>query len=456
VREDIRGSIAHVRMLGRQGIVPQDEAKQIEVGLWRILDEVEAGEFHLTIADEDVHTGVERRLRELIGPVTGKLHTGRSRNDQVISDMRLWSKGAVIEIARGVIGLAEALIDVATEHADVVMPGYTHLQRAQPVLLAHHFMAYVEMLERDLDRLWDTLRRTDVLALGSGALAGVTYPIDRKFVAEDLGFEKISANSMDAVSDRDFVLDLLFTCSMIMLHISRLSDEIIFWSSGEVRFLVLSDAFATCSSIMPQKKNPDIAELARGKSGRVLGHLMAMLTVVKGLPLTFNKDFQEDKEGLFDAVDTTLAVLDVVPPMLRTASFNRERMAEAAIGDFSLATDAADLLARNGVPFREAHEVVGRLVRYCSDRGKAFSDLTEEEWAGAHPVFAVQRPPLGALESVKARDVEGGTAPTRVIAHIKHEREQMMRWRDWLAHHDEARAALFTRPNPERVNDANR
>jgi argininosuccinate lyase len=445
VREDIRGSIAHIRMLGRQGIVPEEEANQIEDGLWRILDEVGAGEFHLTVADEDVHTGVERRLRELVGPVTGKLHTGRSRNDQVINDMRLWAKGAIIEIARSLLGLAEALIDVATEHSDVVMPGYTHLQRAQPVLLAHHLLAYVEMLERDLNRLWETLERTDVLALGSGALAGVTYPIDRWAVAGDLGFEKISANSMDAVSDRDFVLDLLFTCSMIMLHISRLSDEIIFWSSGEVRFLVLSDAFATGSSIMPQKKNPDIAELARGKSGRVFGHLMAMLTVVKGLPLTFNKDFQEDKEGLFDTVDTTLAVLDVFPPMLRTATFNREKMAEAALGDFSLATDAADLLARNGVPFREAHEVVGKLVRYCSDQDKAFSDLTDEEWTKAHPVFASQRPPLTALESVLARDVEGGTAPARVAASLKREREQMVRWRDWLAQRDEARTALFTR-----------
>jgi argininosuccinate lyase len=446
VREDIRGSIAHVRMLGRQGIVPLEEAKQIEDGLWRILDEVEAGDFHLTIADEDVHTGVERRLRELIGPVTGKLHTGRSRNDQVVNDMRMWAKGAIVEIARGVVGLAEALIDVATNHSDVVMPGYTHLQRAQPVLLAHHLLAYVEMLERDLDRLCDTLERTDVLTLGSGALAGVTYPIDRWLVAEDLEFEKISANSMDAVSDRDFVIDLLFTCSMIMLHVSRLSDEIIFWSSGEVRFLTLSDAFATGSSIMPQKKNPDIAELARGKSGRVFGHLMAMLTVVKGLPLTFNKDFQEDKEGLFDAVDTTLAVLDVFPPMLRSATFNREKMDEAAIGDFSLATDAADLLARNGTPFREAHEVVGRLVRYCSEHGKSFSELTDEEWADAHPLFVSQRPPLTALESVKARDVEGGTAPRRVAAKLEHERDQITRWRGRLAEWDEARAKLFARP----------
>ena len=286
-----------------------------------------------------------------------------------------------------------------------------------------------------------------MLALGSGALAGVTYPIDRRSVAEELGFEKTSTNSMDAVSDRDFILDLLYSSSMIMLHVSRLSDEIILWSSGEVRFLTLSDEFATGSSIMPQKKNPDIAELARGKSGRVFGHLMGMLTVVKGLPLTFNKDFQEDKEGLFDAVDTTLAVLDVFPPMLRTATFNREKLAEAAIGDFSLATDAADLLARNGVPFREAHEVVGKLVRYCSDHGKAFADLTDQEWADAHSIFANQRPPLTALESVLARDVEGGTAPGRVQLNLEFAREQLEGWQAWLDDRDDERAALFTRPS---------
>jgi argininosuccinate lyase len=443
VREDIRGSIAHVRMLGRQGIVQQGEAEAIENGLWRIYAEVEQGDFHLTLADEDVHTGVERRLRELIGPVSGKLHTGRSRNDQVVNDVRMWTRGAILAIASGVLDLAVALSDVASVHPDVVMPGYTHLQRAQPVLLAHHLLAYVSMLERDLDRLEDAYRRTDVLALGSAALAGSAYPIDREFVAADLGFAAISTNSMDAVSDRDFVLDVLYACSLIALHVSRLSDEIIFWSSGEVRFLELSDAFSTGSSIMPQKKNPDIAELARGKTGRVFGHLVGMLTVVKGLPLTFNKDFQEDKEGLFDTVDTILAILDVFPPMLRTATFRQDNLAEAATGDFSLATDVADMLAKNGVPFREAHEVVGRLVRYCADHGKSFADLTDEEWSMAHPLFAAKRPPLTALESVSARDVPGGTAPARVADALEAAKQRLEDQRSWVSEREAVMAALF-------------
>ncbi len=450
IREDIRGSIAHIRMLGRQGIVSTGEAEAIEDGLWRILAEADAGELQLVLSDEDVHTGVERRLRELIGPVTGKLHTGRSRNDQVINDVRMWSKGAILALASGVIDLATALTDVADAHTNVVMPGYTHLQRAQPVLLAHHLLAYVSMLERDLDRLQDAYRRTDVLALGSAALAGSAYPIDREFVAADLGFAAISANSMDAVSDRDFVLDVLYASSLIALHISRLSDEIIFWSSGEVRFLELSDAFSTGSSIMPQKKNPDIAELARGKTGRVFGHLVGMLTVVKGLPLTFNKDFQEDKEGLFDAVDTVLAILDVFPPMLKTSTFREDTLAEAAVSDFSLATDVADTLAKNGVPFREAHEVVGRLVRYCTENGKTFADLSDKEWSEVHPVFAKLRPPLTALESVQARNVPGGTAPAQVAAALVTAKQRIAEKRSWVTEREAAMATLFIRDRQPR------
>jgi argininosuccinate lyase len=450
VREDIRGSIAHIRMLGRQGIVSIEDAGAIEDGLWRILAEADAGDLQLVLSDEDVHTGVERRLRELIGPVTGKLHTGRSRNDQVINDVRMWSKGAILALASGVINLATALTDVAEAHPNVVMPGYTHLQRAQPVLLSHHLLAYVSMLERDLDRLQDAYRRSDVLALGSAALAGSAYPIDREFVAADLGFAAISANSMDAVSDRDFVLDVLYACSLIALHISRLSDEIIFWSSGEVRFLELSDAFSTGSSIMPQKKNPDIAELARGKTGRVFGHLVGMLTVVKGLPLTFNKDFQEDKEGLFDAVDTVLAILDVFPPMLRTATFKEDKLAEAAVGDFSLATDVADTLAKNGVPFREAHEVVGRLVRYCTEHGKTFADLSDREWGDVHPLFAEMRPPLTALESVQARNVPGGTAPAQVALALVAAKQRIAEELFWVTEREAAMATLFDRDRQTR------
>ena len=443
VREDIRGSIAHVRGLGRRGIVAPDEAAAIEDGLWRVRAEVEAGEFMLTLADEDVHTGVERRLRELVGPVAGKLHTARSRNDQVATDLRLWTKGALLDLHGGVLDLTAALLDVAAAHDGVVMPGYTHLQRAQPVLLAHHLLAYVEMLVRDADRLRDAHRRVDRSALGAGALAGVTFNVDRAGVAADLGFAGITANSLDAVADRDFVLDALYACATIAVHLSRLSEEVVLWSSAEFGFLRLDDAFATGSSIMPQKKNPDVAELARGKTGRVFGHLFAMLTVIKGMPLAYNKDFQEDKEALFDAVDTVLAVLDVFPPMLRTARFDADRLAAAAVADFSLATDAADLLARRGVPFREAHGVVGRLVGSLLAAGQTFADLTDEEWAAIHPVFAAERPPLTALASAAARDVPGGTAPDRVRAAHAAATADLAAARVWLAPRAAAHAALL-------------
>lgn len=449
VREDIRGSIAHVRMLGRQGIVPVDDATEIERGLWLVLEEVDAGTFELTLADEDVHTGVERRLRELIGAVTGKLHTGRSRNDQVANDFRFWTRRALIELGHGLIGFAEALLDVASAHPTVVMPGYTHLQRAQPVLLAHHLHAYVEMTLRDLDRVRDAFRRADVLVLGSGALAGTSFPLDRESVARDLGFAQISANSLDGVSDRDFALDALFVCSTIALHLSRLSEELILWSSGEFRFIELSDAFSTGSSIMPQKKNADIAELGRGKAGRVFGDLLGLLTTIKGLPLTYNKDMQEDKEGLFDAVDTVLALLDVFPPMVRTTTFNEARMAEAAIGDFTLATDAADLLAKRGVPFREAHGIVGRLVGTCIAEGKTFVDLTEAEWADIHPVFAEQRPPLDGLTSVSIRDIPGGTAPNRVADALSTARAAIGDQQTWFDQQADRYAALFVRPTDD-------
>ncbi len=446
LREDIRGSVAHVRMLGRQGIVPTEDAAAIEDGLWRVWDEAERGDLAFVLADEDIHTGVERRLRELIGPVAGKLHTARSRNDQVATDLRLWTKGALQELAARVLDLDAALIAVAADHDDVVMPGYTHLQRAQPVLLAHHILAYAAMLERDLDRLRDAERRTDVSPLGSGALAGVTFPIDRAGTATELGFAAVSANSLDAVGDRDFVLDTLYACAVIAVHLSRLSEEIVLWSSAEFRFLDLDDAFATGSSIMPQKKNADIAELARGKTGRVVGHLVATLTTLKGLPLAYNKDLQEDKEGLFDAVDTLLAVLDVLPPMLRTARFRGDRLAAAAAADFSLATDAADLLARRGVPFREAHGVIGRLVASCLEQGRDFADLSPEEWAAVHPVFATERPPLTALASAAARDVPGGTAPVRVRAALGAAAETLAEARRSLDERRAAQAAVVRRP----------
>jgi argininosuccinate lyase len=443
VREDIRGSIAHARMLGKQGIIPATDAAELERGLWHILDEVDAGAFSLTVADEDVHTGVERRLREIVGSVTGKLHTGRSRNDQVANDLRLWTKGALLALMAGVLDLAEALAETAAANPGVAMPGYTHLQRAQPILLAHHLLAYVAMLTRDLDRLEDAYRRTDVMALGAGALAGVTYPIDREATRADLGFAAISSNSLDAVSDRDFVLDTLYTCATMAMHLSRLAEEIIFWASAEFRFIELSDAFSTGSSIMPQKKNPDVAELARGKTGRVYGNLVALLTVAKGTPLTYNKDFQEDKEALFDSVDTVLATLDVLPPMIRTARWRADRMAEAAIADFSLATDAADLLARHGVPFREAHEVTGKLVASSIAQGKTFADLTDAEWAAAHPIFAEQRPPLTAAESLASRDVPGGTAPRRVDEQLAAAQDALSRARSRVSSRQDAWDAMM-------------
>ena len=454
VREDIRGSIAHARMLGKQKIISAEDAATLERGLWHVLSEVEDGGFTLTVADEDVHTGVERRLRELVGGVAGKLHTGRSRNDQVATDLRLWTKRALIELASGIVELAEALVEVAVRHETVVMPGYTHLQRAQPVLLAHHLLAYVEMVLRDADRLRDAYRRADVSPLGSGALAGVTYPLDREGVAADLGFAGISRNSLDAVADRDFVLDALFACTTIALHLSRLSEEVILWASAEFRFLELADAFATGSSIMPQKKNPDVAELARGKSGRVIGHLTALLVTVKGLPLAYNKDLQEDKEGLFDTVDTVLALLDVYPPMLRSARFNADRMAEAAIADFSLATDAADLLARHGVPFREAHAVVGRLVGRCLADGITFANLSAEQWRAAHPVFAAERPPLDALTSASARDLPGGTAPARVAAARDEATREITMLRAWVIDRQRDLDIVFTRPVADAANES--
>jgi argininosuccinate lyase len=431
-------------MLGKQGIIALEDAAALERGLWQVNSEVESGEFALTIADEDVHTGVERRLREIVGAVAGKLHTGRSRNDQVATDLRLWTKGALLALMSGVLDLADALTEAADANPGLAMPGYTHLQRAQPVLLAHHLLAYVAMLDRDLDRLEDAYRRTDVMPLGAGALAGVTYPIDREATRSDLGFSAISTNSLDAVSDRDFVLDVLYACSMIAMHLSRLAEDIILWASAEFRFLELADAFSTGSSIMPQKKNPDVAELARGKSGRVYGNLVAMLTVAKGLPLTYNKDFQEDKEALFDSVDTVVATLDVLPPMIRTARWRSDRMAEAAIADFSLATDAADLLARRGIPFREAHEATGKLVAYCIAQGKTFADLTDAEWAATHPIFATERPPLTAAESLAARDVPGGTAPSRVSEQLAAARNSLAQKRTRLTEREADRQAMMS------------
>jgi argininosuccinate lyase len=452
-RQDISGSIAHARMLVRQGIIGEADGAAIESGLHAILAEVDAGRYNFRIEDEDIHMSVERRLGELIGSASGRLHTARSRNDQIALDFRLWTRDAIVQIAGGVVNVAGAFLAVAEKYPDTILPGYTHLQRAQPVLLAHHFHAYVEMLFRDLDRLRDAYRRVNRSPLGAGALAGSTYPVDPQFAADLLGFDGLCANSLDAVSDRDFVLDLLVACSQLMMHLSRLAEEIVLWSSAEFGFLVLADAFATGSSIMPQKKNADVAELIRGKTGRVYGHLMGMLTTAKGLPLTYNKDLQEDKEGLFDTIDTVDLILQVLPPMLETATFRSDRMLTAAAGGFAMATDIADHLARSGMPFREAHEIVGRIVGYCVEQGKDFPDLTADEWRTFSPVLADSPPPMTPREGIMARNMPGGTGDRSVSAAGKAAQVELDGWINWLTERQAALDAVVTRlgvEEPER------
>src|SRR5918992_1051887 len=366
---DVLGSIAHARMLGERGIVSPAESEELVRGLEAVLAEVEAGEFSWSLGDEDVHTAVERRLREVVGDVALKLHTGRSRNDQVALDLRLFVREAAEEIKDRVLAAMRALVDLAEEHGSLVLPGYTHLQRAQPVLLSHHLLAHFEALKRDLKRLEAAREAANVSPLGAAALGGTPHPVDPALTAAELGMEPLS-NSLDAVSERDFALDLLYACAVLGMHLSRLGEDWVLWTSSEFGFATLDDAYSSGSSIMPQKKNPDAYELMRGKTGRLIGDLNALLVTLKGLPLGYSKDLQEDKEPLFDAVDTVLLVLAVLPEMLRTARFDRERMAAAA-GGFALATELADFLAARGVAFREAHRAVGRLVRRCEERGIA-------------------------------------------------------------------------------------
>ena len=372
---DIAGSIAHAQMLGKCGILDKGEMDAIVNGLGEIRQEIERGEFRIEAALEDIHMHVEQRLRDKIGEVAGKLHTARSRNDQVALDLRLYLREAIQQIREKIQSLQQELVAKAEVHLGTIMPGYTHLQRAQPVLLAHHLLAYFEMFQRDRHRFADCLGRVNVLPLGAGALAGTTLPIDRAYVAKLLGFPKIAANSEDAVADRDFAVEFLACCAILAMHISRLAEEVVLWASAEFGFIELPDAFATGSSMMPQKKNPDVAELARGKTGRVYGALFSLLTILKGLPLTYNRDFQEDKEPVFDAADTIRQTLDVLPPMLKAIKFRPERMRAAAADGFLNATDLAEYLVTKGVPFREAHEIVGRLVRECAESGQRLEDV---------------------------------------------------------------------------------
>ena len=378
--QDIEGSMAHAEMLGKQGIIPVSDAELIVKTLAEIKTDIEAGKVEFEIDAEDIHMNIETILISRIGDVGKRLHTGRSRNDQVALDIRMYLRSEIDTLGGLLDELKATILDIAEKNLDTIMPGYTHLQKAQPITLAHHVMAYYEMLRRDSERLTDCRKRLNVMPLGSGALAGTTYPLDREFVAEKLGFDAVTVNSLDGVSDRDFVCELAFDLSMIMTHLSRFSEEIILWSSHEFGFIELDDAYSTGSSIMPQKKNPDVAELVRGKSGRVFGSLMGLLTMMKGLPLAYNKDMQEDKEQIFDAIDTVKMCLPVFSKMLATMRVKRDAMLNSAKGGFTNATDVADYLVKHGLPFRDAHAVVGRMVAYCIEHNTVIDALSMEEF----------------------------------------------------------------------------
>ncbi len=386
-RQDIRGSIAHVTMLAKQGILTENEKKQIIDGLNGILNDVENGTLEITEEYEDIHSFVEANLIDRIGDAGKKLHTGRSRNDQVALDMKLYSRDEILEIQQLLKDLLKVLLKIMEENTNTYMPGFTHLQKAQPITLAHHFGAYFEMFKRDLSRMEDIVKRMNFCPLGSGALAGTTYPLDREYTAHLLDFAGATMNSMDSVSDRDYVIEFLSAAATVMMHLSRFCEEIIIWNSNEYQFVEMDDAYSTGSSIMPQKKNPDIAELVRGKTGRVYGALMSILTTMKGIPLAYNKDMQEDKELTFDAMDTVKGCLALFTGMVSTMKFNKERMAASAMNGFTNATDAADYLVLKGVPFRDAHGIVGRLVLYCIDNNKSLLDMTLDEYKKISDVF---------------------------------------------------------------------
>lgn len=424
-RHDIAASIAHARMLGRQKIIPAEAAEAIVRGLDEIRAEIEGGTFPFRQELEDIHLNIEARLREKIGDAAAWLHTARSRNDQIATDMRLFVMECCNEAIARIRALQSALVDVAEANLDTVMPGYTHLQRAQPVLLAHHLLAYFEMMDRDAQRFSDCRSRADELPLGAGALAGVPYPVDREFVASELGFSSISRNSIDAVSDRDFIVEFHAAAAITMTHLSRLCEEIVLWSSEEFGFVTLPPQFATGSSIMPQKRNPDIAELARARTGRTYGNLVAALTVLKGLPLAYNRDLQEDKEPLFESVDVLLSTLDVLSAMLPGLQFNVMRAELAARSSYVLATDVADYLARKGMPFRDAHKAVAELVSYAQGQAKRLDELSLEEYRQFSPLFDEDIRALDVRGAIEARDVPGGTAQRRVQSALEQARARL-------------------------------
>ena len=424
--QDITGSIAHATMLGEMNIIPAEDAAKIVEGLKGILEDVHAGRIEWMTDAEDIHMNVETILTQRIGEAGKRLHTGRSRNDQVALDVRMYAKLACSETVAMLEALVSAILDIAQDNLHTIMPGYTHMQKAQPITLAHHMMAYAQMFLRDRVRFRAAFDAADVMPLGSGALAGTTYPLNRERVAELLGFSRISQNSLDGVADRDFLLDYLSAASIAMMHLSRFCEELIIWNTNEFRFVEMDDAYATGSSIMPQKKNPDVAELIRGKTGRVYGDLMALLTTMKGLPLAYNKDMQEDKEAFFDARDTLVKGLTVFTAMLRTVTFRKENMERGASGGFTNATDCADYLVKHGVAFRDAHAVVGRLVAHCLDHNKALLDLTLDELQQFHPAFAADVfDDLSMLACVEKRRIPGAPAPDMVQASIDEARARL-------------------------------
>ena len=426
-REDIAGSLAHAAMLAKVGILSEEDHAAIEKGLKDILAQIEHGDFDFSVALEDIHMNIEKRLTDAIGDAGSRLHTARSRNDQVALDTHLFVRHAVVDVMAHIRALQQALTESAAQHRDVIMPGYTHLQRAQPILFSHHLMAYFGMLARDFERFQGVYARTDIMPLGAGALAGTTLPIDRQFVAQRLHFERIYTNSLDAVSDRDYILEFLSAASILMVHLSRLSEEIILWCSREFSFVELDDAHCTGSSMMPQKKNPDVSELVRGKTGRVVGHLMAMLMAVKGLPLAYNKDLQEDKEGLFDTIDTVKFSLAVYAQLIRGMKLREGVMRHAVEADYSNATDLADYLVRKGLPFRKAHAVAGQAVAQCIARGIYLADLPIADYQQLSPLFAEDIYDAIRPETcVACRNSYGGTSYEQAEMQLEAAKKLMM------------------------------
>lgn len=419
-KEDIEGSIAHVKMLGKQGIIPLKDSEKIIDGLKEILIRIDSGTINIDKDSEDIHSFIESILTYYIGDEGKKLHTGRSRNDQVTLDTKLYLRKYIKVLINEILNLHETLLSKANENINTIMPGYTHMQKAQPITFAHHILAYCEMFKRDIGRLFDTYKRLDEMPLGSGALATSTYPIDREFVSSELGFSNITLNSLDSVSDRDYAIETLSSLSLIMMHLSRFSEEIILWCTGEFNFIELDDSYSTGSSIMPQKKNPDVAELVRGKTGRVYGDLITLLTVMKGIPLAYNKDMQEDKEALFDGLDTALLSLQTFNGMIKTMKVKKDNMKKSASGGFTNATDVADYLVKKGVAFRSAHEIVGKIVLYCIDKNMAIDNLSLDEFKSFSPIFNDDiYNSINLFTCVEERSVIGGPSSSSVKIQIE-------------------------------------